>query len=380
MAKNEFIYERKGKKGLTLQVKVPYGSSSDRRFFSQSVRAYEYPSKAVAYEAARMIRDQAIVDINNNRDFHLTPTVSQLYESYWEMSSLSLNTRQQYQSVYEAVAGPLSASRIDAVNVSDIQRLIADYAESHSEQMIKKARHVWHVIYLSAQMQGINIADKTVMLMPTPSRKPVKTNKAPTVISFDDFVLFTQELLNFPYQSAEKARRARDVWYLLWIMYYTGCRPAEVLALNAGDIDLDARLLRVEKSVGSTKKARRQIVKTKRPASYRRLPIPDGLVPILQELLSTSVTSPLLCAADGLPYPILEITNHISDIKRQSGIQFNSYQLRHKYSDDLFDAKVNPVVIRDLMGHSSSTMSLEYAKATAAQMSDAVKTLQQERG
>jgi len=35
--------------------------------------------------------------------------------------------------------------------------------------------------------------------------------------------------------------------------------------------------------------------------------------------------------------------------------------LRHQFSTDLHNAGINPAVIRDLMGHESATMSLDYA-------------------
>ena len=42
-------------------------------------------------------------------------------------------------------------------------------------------------------------------------------------------------------------------------------------------------------------------------------------------------------------------------------VTFTLYMLRHQFSTDLHNAGINPAVIRDLMGHESATMSLDYA-------------------
>lgn len=377
--KNEYIYERKGKKGITLQVIVPYGTGNNRSAKSLSVRVYDYPSKSAAYEVARMERDQIMMDIRNNRHLITTPTVGELYEEYWNMSQSSINTRNQYQYVYRSVMEQVAHKKIDEIEAADIQGILSTYASDHSQQMVNKAKYIWHSVYVAAQMRGMNISDKTLMLLPTVSRKPAKKKKRPQVVTYDQFVDFTTDLLTISSDSDEALKRKRDTWYTLWIMYHTGCRPAEVLALNREDIDFNNRVLNIVKSVGSTKSAMRQIVATKRPSSYRQIPISDGLLPILEDLISYSNTSPLICCSDGLPYLIADIDSVISAARDRTGIQFNAYQLRHKFSDDMFANHINPVVIRDLMGHASTSMSLEYAKATPEQMTEAIANSDREK-
>lgn len=371
--KNAHIYERKGKKGVTLQIKIPYFSAGSRRYFSQSLKVSDYPSKTAAYVAARMIRDQAMVDINNQRMYESLPTVGALYKRYWEIARLSIKTRRFYDRIYVDTVAPLADRVITDVDPAEIQYLLSLYAEEKSQRLVNSAKYIWQKIYLTAQMSGLDIADKTVQLMPVVSRVPAKKIKRENVVTYDDFVRFTEVLLEIPSRSPATEKRKHDIWYLLWIMYYTGCRPAEVLALEASDIDFDAMELRIEKSVGSTRTDFRQIVATKRPASFRRIPISEGLEAVLRDLLNYSSSSPLLCAYDGLPYEITDITNGIVTVEQKTGIKFNSYQLRRMFSDTLFDAAINPVVIRDLMGHTSTSMSLYYAKATPAQMKAAIK-------
>ena len=373
MAKNEHIYERRGKKGLTLQIKIPYGNSTERRYFSGSIKAYEYPTKAAAYEAARMVRDQAVIDIRNSRVFESVPTVGELYEDYWRMSPASINTKEQYDMIFKYVMAPLADKKIDVIEAADIQSVLAAYAVGHSQQMVQKGKYIWHIVFVAAQMRGLNIADKTLILMPIVSRKPARKNKKETVITYEQLLEFTSAIIGNPRKLSPHLKKMdRDIWYLIWLMYYTGCRPAEALAIDSGDIDLENKVLHIVKAVGSTKDKYRQIVATKRPSSYRHFPISEELEVLLRDLLRNSSSAPLLMAPDGQPYKIGDIVHRIICYSNSTGIPFNLYQLRHKFSDDMFENNVSPVVVRDLMGHASATMSLEYAKATPAQMQEAV--------
>lgn len=374
--KNEYIYERKGKNGLTLQIKVPERKKSGRTFRSASVKVYEFPSKAAAYEHARMLREQMMIDIRNNTPVRKSPTVKKLYEDYWEISPYTLSTKKQYDSIYPAVIKPLENLHVTDVEAADIQKTITAFAEDHSARLIGQAKTMWHRIFITAQMQGINVSDKTIMLLPIHTRHVSKPKKHANV-TVQDFVAFTAALLDRDKRSPKTNKIDKDVWYMLWIMYYTGCRPAEVLALCRDDIDLVSNVIRISKSIGSKKGSRRQIVDTKRVSSRREIPICDELKLILTDLCMSSNTSPLICCEDGLPYDIRDIVDRITVNRRRTGIPFNSYQLRHMFSDDMFDRNVSPVVIRDLMGHKSSTMSLEYAKATKGQMQDAIDSREQ---
>ena len=367
--KNEYIYERKGKKGLTLQIKVPYKSAGKRNFRTKSLRLSDYETKAAAYHHARMIRDQYLVDAHvggvARRD-----TVKDLHEMYWNVNSYTIQTKHLYEAIYRDAVQPLEHKKIDDVTAYDIQKLLTDYAESHSDHMVSCAKSLWHRIFITAQMDGQNVSDKTLMILPVHTRYVgYKHNTTP--ISFDEFVTFTNALIDRTNRLKKTEKIDRDVWFMLWVMYYTGFRPAEVLALNADDIDLVNKVIHVTKSVGSTKKARRQIVTTKRPSSVRDFPISEELEVLLKSLLEYSQTKPLLLAEDGQPYDIHLITDRIIVTRRITGINFNAYQLRHAFSDSMFEQNVNPAVIRDLMGHASSTMSLEYAGSKRDQLAEA---------
>ena len=201
---------------------------------------------------------------------------------------------------------------------------------------------------------------------------PIKHRKKET--SYAEFLLFIDALHEYAEHSTRSNKQVfKDIETLLWLMYYTGARIAEILAVNATDWDKEKHLLHINKSVGATSQATRQIITTKTPQSVRDIPLTDQAEMVLADLVSRSHSEPLLASPDGLPYEIDYISNIIANISRASGITFNAYMLRHLFSTELFRAGTDPAVIRDLMGHTSRSMSLDYAKSSFADRTEAIR-------
>ena len=94
-------------------------------------------------------------------------------------------------------------------------------------------------------------------------------------------------------------KHSQYIWYMLWIMYYSGCRTAEALALSASDYDKN--ILHINKSIGSTVSETRQIVPTKTAGSVRDIPCVPELDNLINLIIEYSSTSPLLTYDDGKP-------------------------------------------------------------------------------
>ena len=58
---------------------------------------------------------------------------------------------------------------------------------------------------------------------------------------------------------------------------------------------------------------------------------------------------------------IVQIGNNHKVLNKLVLSDFTLYQLRHQFSTDLLSAGAPINVVRDLMGHESATMSLDYA-------------------
>ena len=66
--------------------------------------------------------------------------------------------------------------------------------------------------------------------------------------------------------------------------------------------------------------------------------------------------------------------NYVSNIlRRLSKGKLRTYMLRHQFSTDLLTNNVDIRTVQELMGHTSGSMSLEYARSNPELMKKAIK-------
>ena len=116
--------------------------------------------------------------------------------------------------------------------------------------------------------------------------------------------------------------------------------------------------------VGSDKKELGVIVPVKTVRSIRDIPICAELKEILLNLMAWHQFDYLICDYNGKLYKTDFVSNYITNVAKKNKIKFNAYMLRHLFSSDLIKSNTNLRTIQELMGHSSSSMTLAYARVT----------------
>ena len=146
-------------------------------------------------------------------------------------------------------------------------------------------------------------------------------------------------------------------------MQHCGLRPAETFALTREDISLKDKTIRINKAVRSSADELVTVGKTKTERSARLVPIPEALIPILNECLDWSGNDFILADYFGKLFEVGRVNDLILHVRKKKcpQIKFTMYQLRHMFSTNLHRAGIASPVIRDLMGHESAGMSLDYA-------------------
>lgn len=374
MIDNSGIYERKSKAGISLQIILRYGKGKDRKSFTKTIKVSDYPDKKSAYVVARMIRDKARIDISAGKALDNTvPNVKWFFEKELELSGLSIKTKTKHRVLYKYSIAQFEDVPLNKIKTSDIQQSIVEFAENHSNDSIQRLISVWRAIYHAALMLEYEITDKTIALKNVKSK--IVSIPRSTATDVETFNLFCDELLKYNSKDGVPCKRSQDIWYMLQIMRWTGCRTAEVLALNWDDFDAENKTLYINKSVGSTGTETRKIITTKTVESIRYVPCTDELIVILNSLRDYSSSSPMIIEQDGKPYEINDVSNHIMLVSKKCGIKFNAYMLRHLFSTTLYREGVNQAVIRDLMGHTSSSMTLGYANTSEEDRKKAIKKI-----
>ena len=134
------------------------------------------------------------------------------------------------------------------------------------------------------------------------------------------------------------------------ILFWTGARVGEALALTVGDIDFETSTLSITKTIEFVRGGfRAQSPKT--PASYRRVTMPAQLSAILREWIR------LTGAAD--PSDMLfrlgirgALSKAMHNGASAAGLPFiRIHDLRHSHASMLVALGFPPIVIRDRLGH-----------------------------
>ena len=154
-----------------------------------------------------------------------------------------------------------------------------------------------------------------------------------------------------------------------FFILYTGMRRGELTALCYEDIDFDKKIIHVNKSVYYDNN--RPIVKNTKTDSGTRDVI---LLDALAEKLDRNKKG-LLFDMDGHPLTLSAFQKRWAKYQRESGVTVTPHQIRHAYATILYEAGIDEMIAKDLLGHASiSTTHNIYThirqtkKQSAAQM------------
>lgn len=157
-------------------------------------------------------------------------------------------------------------------------------------------------------------------------------------------------------EDEKRVKAGAKVWLLPYLILYTGLRKGEALALTFDDIDREARMIRVTKSVYH-EGTQPRIKKPKTAAGVRTVPIFD---PLWKEL-PVGKGNRYIFSADGGKTPLKhDVYNAMwEEFAEKTGISCTAHQLRHSYATMLFEMDVDAKVAQELLGHSTEAMTRE---------------------
>lgn len=363
----KYIQKVKTKDSFSLSVIIPVDGKAKR--FGTFKRS-DYDSDRSVREAARECRDKALMDRRQNKVVLHDLTVREAYQKSLDLFVANVKTRERHEVTFQnLIPENVKNKPISKVTAAEIQLMINKYAQTHSSDSLSRTKTLWKQIYKAAAMSGCPVYDQSQMVIMPKAKKPLASHaKHCTVEELEEFLEGLRDYNSF---LPEGRKLSRDVELAIRVMQYVGIRPQEVFALCSEDIDLKNDILYIRHSIGSTDTGKRQLIATKTEESVRMIPIPDALVPFLEEML-THDTRPLLCDIDGLPYDTTKISVLMCNVSKSKKCpHINQYMLRHMFGTDM--AKKDVKIAQTLMGHESAKMTLGYAKkASMDDMRDAL--------
>ena len=351
------------KKGEYFQVTISYTTSAGNRATRSCGQFYvkDYGDKKNALRIAKKARDQALDELMMNTYGSSDLTVEDCFTASLELMNLSKKSKERHTQSYYAMMkdfDQLRYKQIRKVTTEDVIRTLNRFAENHSQDAVSRCRTVWHQIFQTAQMKEIPVIDRTLAIKTPRSKVPAKPRSMSC--TYED-VMVTLENLETYGDGKRAFKRSRDLHDIILVMFYTGMRPQEALALAKSEIDLDNGIINVYQSVGSTVHASRQLVTTKTDGSLRQIPIAEELEPLLKELCDRTDSDLLFTDVDGLPYEIATLDTVLRNMRQNRDLpRVTMYMCRHLFATDVYGMAQNKKSAQRLMGHKSESMTLYY--------------------
>ena len=141
-------------------------------------------------------------------------------------------------------------------------------------------------------------------------------------------------------------------WIAFKVLFWTGMRLGEMLALTIGDIDFDKSVIHITKSL-TRLDGKDKVTPPKTEASVRMITMPQELKLDLQEYISTIYR----------PTPKKRIFANITKMKRgieASGVKkIHLHCLRHSHASMLVQMGFSPLEIANRLGHGRVTTTIE---------------------
>lgn len=148
-------------------------------------------------------------------------------------------------------------------------------------------------------------------------------------------------------------------YYAFEVLYWTGVREGELLALTPGDFDFEAMTLRINKSFQRIH-GEDVITDPKTPKSIRTIKLPDFLCKEIQDYMTMfyklEENTRLFPVSKHFLYHEMNRGCKISGVKR-----IRIHDLRHSHISLLIEMGFSPVAIAQRVGHESITITFRYA-------------------
>lgn len=232
-------------------------------------------------------------------------------------------------------------------------------------------------LILKNPMANIEMTKKSNFLS-AQNKENLPTNETITIFTVKEIELFKKEC--FRCWGTGKRFYQQAAAYIL--MLNTGLRTGEMLGLLNSDIDLENRVMHIQRGVKEISKRNGveiekgreiKIGKTKSATSNRTVPLNQTAVDMIMELrkeMYFGEDTPLVCDEDGDFTKPVNFRKRFYRILRAAGIETKGlHSLRHTFATNLVNGikqadgaikSLTPKQVADLLGHSTSEITERY--------------------
>lgn len=274
-------------------------------------------------------------------------TFQNLYEIYMEdmAARLKQSTLLTKKAVLQTHILPFFSSKpINEIKASDVRRWQAKLMSSpnnYSQTYLKKINTELNSI--------INYAKRFYDLSTNPCGKAGTIGKAKAeemdYWTYDEYIAFREGVKDKPLS-----------YICFEVLYWTGMREGELLALSPADIDLDNKTISINRTYQRIE-GKDVFTSPKTRKSKRKIPIPDFLC---QEL-SDYIQSRYMLDADERLFPVTKsyLSHEMIRGCKNTGVKkIRIHDIRHSHASLLINQGCDALMLADRLGHEKVSSTL----------------------
>lgn len=274
-------------------------------------------------------------------------TFQNLYEIYMEdmAARLKQSTLLTKKAVLQTHILPFFSSKpINEIKASDVRRWQAKLMSSpnnYSQTYLKKINTELNSI--------INYAKRFYDLNTNPCGKAGTIGKAKAeemdYWTYDEYIAFREGVKDKPLS-----------YICFEVLYWTGMREGELLALSLADIDLDNKTISINRTYQRIE-GKDVFTSPKTRKSKRKIPIPDFLC---QEL-SDYIQSRYMLDADERLFPVTKsyLSHEMIRGCKNTGVKkIRIHDIRHSHASLLINQGCDALMLADRLGHEKVSTTL----------------------
>ena len=300
-------------------------------------RGFATKKEALAFERDFLEKQSANPDM----------TFQNLYEIYMEdmAARLKQSTLLTKKTVLQTHILPFFGNKpINEIKASDVRRWQAKLMNSpnnYSQTYLKKINTELNSI--------INYAKRFYDLNTNPCGKAGTIGKAKAeemdYWTYDEYITFREGIKDKPLS-----------YICFEVLYWTGMREGELLALSPADIDLDNKIISINRTYQRIE-GKDVFTSPKTRKSKRKIPIPDFLC---QEL-SGYIQSRYMLDADERLFPVTKsyLSHEMIRGCKNTGVKkIRIHDIRHSHASLLINQGCDALILADRLGHEKVSTTL----------------------
>lgn len=362
-----------------VQIDVGYNANGKRARVNKTIKTCtknrnEAERITAKYEQELLTEYRTTGAVVNRRVTFRDYSTNRLEQEY-KTNRLADSTYTDYMKTINFACEFFGDKNINAVNGRDIQRFLDDRLKKCVASTVSQDKTKLHRIFKLAyndDLITINPVSKATV-------KAAATNEK-TAFTREELQIMRKDLAN-------ETPRKRALFALL---LNTGARIGEITALTWQDIDIENRLININKSVTREAETGNAKVKTTKTGAGRVVPVmADNCINALKEWKAEQARYILSVGGyyknNNLVFPNKDGTQARSDKVRQEvtytarvhGWDFavNPHKFRHTAITTMITNGVDIVTAGAVAGHTSKLTTLRYAHTTEESIKNAMQTL-----